>query len=726
MSTFNTINPLYGVEVGSTIDATTGKFSTTVVKEPINAMIKQEESTKSMSGESSYVYSDQMNQGSFGLSGSYGISGVSKLKSSMSSYVGNSSAVSSKSVAVNYNAFSLGGVEYIDFEQLTASELIAGLSKGCQQSIVSVLDAYNLVVKKASDLGVDLLIALESNDPKYDEIKSLVSDWVSISEKFTTNYGNGLVVGVAWGAFGGVNMVMTAEGQADSWKYGGQADFSYAGLTKSVAVKATYDGSQSSSTSKVSVECSSYVSGKALAPQISEWFKVVADKGFAQLADVKVMDKAPDMQITKGAPDIPEFEKPKPSASIAGKVGEIKDLKGLEALAKASAYDEAKKKNPDLSLEKFLKDAEEPANVEALEKFRQAVSENDINALIFDDNDLVQKSSAKIDAAQVEDKASKSDSNDYVPLGVWISNWPDIFPWMAQGYYNSINNIEGEVAVRRRVMLQDYQALSRLYYIANSAGITEFKRLDTSLPKVSTLSIAEAFANAAALMQKDLENSYKIKEIYNNLGESAKNIYSLWNAVSFLRGCELGLGFIMDGKSINCAIAGGNSDRQAYSLKSIEFSGQNYTTFSQSYKVLPLITPDGDIWAFGPEQGGLSSAYSSEIVFTKPGRTKYFKFEFDKESKVLSNSDHGIKLYPIPFSAAADIQWKGMSVSTNIGSVTDFNDSLEQLNKQLNRLDAWSFSSSNWDEDWNGENAYRQKNIIKQFVGLIGEISNIL
>lgn len=725
MSKLNPINPLYGVEIGSTIDATTGKFSMTVVKAPINTMITQEESTKSMSGESSYVYSDQMNQGSFGMSGSYGISGVSKLQSSMSSYVGNSSAVSSKFVAVNYNAFSLGGVEYIDLEQLNASDLIAGLSKGCKQSVMDVLDAYNTVVAAAAELGVDLLIILESDNPKYADAKKLVSDWVNVSEKFRSNFGDGLVVGVAWGAFGGVNMLMTSEGSSDSWKYGGQADFSYAGIGKSVAVKATYDGSQSSSETNVKVNCTSFVSGSVLAPQIDEWFKQVSGKTFAELADVKVMDVAPDMKIKEGAPSIPDFEKPKPDGGITSKVGEIKDLKGLEAFAKASAYDEAKKKNPDLSLEEFLKEAKQPADTEALESFREDVSQNEIDTLIFENDEILLKTALYATGSSNERESEKTEVKGYVPLGIWISNWADLFPWMAQGYYNSIDNIGNEEAVRQRVMLQDYQALSRLYYIAHSSGITEFKRKDPSLPRVSSLSIADAFANAAGSMQTSLGDTAKIKNIYDNLGATPRLIYDLWNKVSFLRDCELGMGLMKDGKSIGSPISGGDDNRQSYKLSSIEFSGKNYTAFSQNYKVLPLISPDGDISVFGPKQGGLSSIYTSEIVFSKPGRAKYLTFDYDENSKVLKNADLGVTLYPIPYSAAKDINWKGMSLSTNIGSVTQFNDALKQLNEQLNRLDAWSYSSSNWDVDWNGEDAYIQKRVLKQYVGLIDEISNI-
>src|SRR3546814_590373 len=107
MSNSEINNPLYGVTIGATTYALAGKFSSSVVKDPISLMISQEESQKYMSGESSYIFSEKMNQGSFGMSGAYGVSGVSLLKSSLSAYVGKSSAASSKSVSVHYNAISV-------------------------------------------------------------------------------------------------------------------------------------------------------------------------------------------------------------------------------------------------------------------------------------------------------------------------------------------------------------------------------------------------------------------------------------------------------------------------------------------------------------------------------------------------------------------------------------------------------------------------------------------
>jgi hypothetical protein len=741
MSKLNDSNPLLGVTIGSTIFSGGGKFNSSVVKAPISVMIAQEEASKSMSGQSSYVYSDEMNQGSLGMSGSYGVTGVSKLKSSFSAYVGKSSAASSKSVSVNYNAVSVGGIEYINFEQLNASEFLAGLNDSCRQSATGVLELYNKVIAEAAAFGLKLAEILIINDPKYDEIKKLVDDWVRASTTFTSNFGDGLVVGIIWGAYGGVNMLMTSRSDATSWKYGGAADFSYANVVTSVAVKATYDGGQSGASADVAVNCTSFVSGSVLASQIDAWLNQVIGKSFSELADVKVMDKAPDMKITSGGPPIPDFEKPKPSKDLTNKVGEIKDLDSLNTFAKAQAYDEAKKSNPELTLEQFLKDAEQPAETEELVVLKDVTDNNAVDTL--NENNRVLSLSDNISNEANEDgavpalRAMKTDSSDsamaakveasgYVPLGVWVSNWADILPWMAQGYYNSIDKIEDYQAIQERVMLQDYQTLCRLYYIADTAGITEFKRKDPKLQNVSALSIANEFANAAGKMQEYQGNQVQIKKIFEELGTTAKSIYTLWNDITFLRNCELGLGLIKNNKSIDKSTTSDN-ERQVYSLSNCSFEGKNYNVFSSFFKVLPLITPDGEIWAFGPEKGGLSAIYPTEIIFSKPSRAKYLPFTCDKVKKVLVNKENDITLYPIPFSAANNVdKWKGMSLSTNIGSIKSFNESLNSLNDELNKLTAWTYSSQNWDKNWKGTDYYIQRKIKKQYLGLVNEIKNIL
>ncbi|WP_343566903.1 hypothetical protein [Sphingobacterium sp.] len=736
MEKSETNNPLYGVTIGSIIYSQSGKFAPSVIRAPISRMIAQQQSEKYMSGESSYLYSERMNQGTFGMSGAYGASGMSLLKSSLSAYVGESKAATDRSVVVNYSAIAIGGIEYVNFEDLTASDLIASLNGACQEGAQAVLTAYNNVIKYAAESKRDIRTALKDTDAESLQLKELVNIWVEASEDFAHDFGDGLVVGVIWGGLGGVTMKMTSQSESESWQYGGSADFSYANAFAAVAVQATYDGGQSHGKAKVNVTSRSFSWGTVLDEQVKQWLDSVENKSFSELADVSVIEKAPKMEISRGAPTIPEFHKPEVDEKIEKEVEKIENLDDLKEMAEASAYKKTLKTNPKLSFDEFINNAEKPANTDKLKNLQEKIKANDIDTLNFTNKNKTKKAhftASNLSESQGIVHAGQEVSTEgYVPLGAWISQWSALFPWMAQGYYNSIDGIEGEEIIRLRVMLQDYLTLSRMYYIAHNAGIAEFKRKDPAQVNVSTLSLGDAFAHAAAEVQKAIEFSDfgKVEQSYKDLNEATKNIYKLWNEVSFLRSCELGLGLIKDRKTIGPALK--NTDqkslgtRQAYSLVACDFEGKNYTVFSRAYKVLPLLTPDGDILAFGPEQGALSSIYDNEIVFTKPGRTKYLVFSYDKSARELFHQDHQIKLYPIPFSAAENVSaWKGMSLSTNLGSIKGLNLALTSLNDQLSKLQAWSFSSMNWSKQWNGKKLYRQHRIKKQYLGIIDEIKNI-
>src|SRR3546814_675061 len=279
---------------------------------------------------------------------------------------------------------------------------------------------------EASKSGLDLLHVFHHHDAQSNSLKKLISAWISASEQFTHDFGDGLVVGVTWGAFGGVKMVMTSESESKSWKYGGQADFSYANIFAAVAVKATYDGSQSGAEAKVKVNCTSYLSGSVLTTQIDEWFRKVENKTFNELADVNVMREAPNMVITHGAPSIPDFVQPKPGNDIIEKVEEIKDLEGLESIAKASAYEKTKETEPEFTFDEFINNADKPANKEKLDEFKQKIINNDIDTLDFSANKQKDKEEklkekykdlAMSSAAGFSASAKEANTKGYVPLG---------------------------------------------------------------------------------------------------------------------------------------------------------------------------------------------------------------------------------------------------------------------------------------------------------------------
>jgi hypothetical protein len=62
-----------------------------------------------------------------------------------------------------------------------------------------------------------------------------------------------------------------------------------------------------------------------------------------------------------------------------------------------------------------------------------------------------------------------ADKADFVPIGVWVLNWADIFPWLATGYCHAIDDTsEAETMIKVRMMAQDFVTLSRLYRYAGN------------------------------------------------------------------------------------------------------------------------------------------------------------------------------------------------------------------------------------------------------------------
>jgi hypothetical protein len=95
-------NPLYGLTVGSVAFGEHARFGASVLgsEVKITRFVAGASGEVSMSGSSEYVYTDQMNQGSFGLSGSYGLSGVSKISGKLSGHYGHTVANSGKTLSI--------------------------------------------------------------------------------------------------------------------------------------------------------------------------------------------------------------------------------------------------------------------------------------------------------------------------------------------------------------------------------------------------------------------------------------------------------------------------------------------------------------------------------------------------------------------------------------------------------------------------------------------------
>lgn len=225
MSVNDINNPLYDVTVGSTVNNLQDGFSASVVVQPVTKMIAQTQSRAVMTGKSSFVYSNTMNRGSLGISGSYGLSAISQISASAFGYVGQAKADDGRETRVDYHVILQAGVEYINFNELKPADLMASLAGSCKDPASEALDKYNALLK-----------------PNLTESKRLsaLQDWMKARAKFFEAAGNGVVVGVLWGAIGSVSLTMKQKSGSTAWQYGAKGNFSYAGIGASVSVEATY------------------------------------------------------------------------------------------------------------------------------------------------------------------------------------------------------------------------------------------------------------------------------------------------------------------------------------------------------------------------------------------------------------------------------------------------------------------------------------------------------
>jgi hypothetical protein len=727
------INPFYTVRIGSTIEASMSRMGTSIFDEKSKiTILKPETDMKtSMSGESSYVYTDRMNQGSIGVAGSYGVSGVGKISSAVSAYAGNSSANSDTSVRVHCNVQLLAGVEYIDFNSLTAEGLLTAMKPGPRQRAMIALTRFNAV--NALLNGADLLEVLK-DEQKKKGIQSAVEAWYASVQDFFLEHGDGIVVGVMWGAMGMVTLNIENTNKESNWKYGGRANFSYSDIGTAVTVEAAYDGSQRNASTNVTIHLKDWMMGSSIAPQVKQWKDNLEKLGTDKLISAKPLESAPGLSTLTQTPSVPPFQSPAKEPSISGQFDKIKDLKGLEAFAIASAYDAAKKEpqNKDLTLDDFIRQSKEKASTAASTQLQADVAANNITVLTTQVTARTMQAAPIANAETQTQARAAAPANDDKPdptapfavLGTWIANWADLFPWLATGYLNQVDDADfAKDILRKQCMIQDMLALSKLYRILESTGV---KPADFNI-RTSFKQIADSFSQQVHFLKEKLDNNTAVRDAFANLITEAKGIYTRWDSIKFLRGAELGLGLLHNDRSISEDILNQqvvNSFTQVtYKMEHCSFSeGGSYSPFAGFLKLLPFITPNGDIYVFGPTNMVLKGINSTGAVFSRNGKTA-LKMEVDMERKMLKNGDY--LLYPIPFRGAASIQWKGQSLSTNIGSIKNLNQRLTEVNEELEKLNVYSFSSNNWKSDWEPDSVYRINSIKTQYVGIIDPVKSV-
>ncbi|MDR6761974.1 hypothetical protein J2Y38_002185 [Flavobacterium sp. 2755] len=723
-------NPFYAVRIGSVIRGATGLFQTSViaehiekkVKKGITKMIADKDVQLSMKGASSYVYNDSLNQGFAGVSGSYGLSGLARINSGLSAHIGNSIAQLTKEVKINYNVQMISGIEHINFDELKVEDLINSLKSGPRDRAMNSLENYNKIMAKIGT--ADLLTILKDAAPD-SEIVKLVKEWISSVQRFFNEYGDGIVVGVAWGGIGTVSLTMNNKSTENSWKYGSKGNFTYAGLTKAITIEAAYDGSNTNRESDVSVKTDTWYIGDCVAAQVAKWSEQVKDKAFSAISSINLLEKAPKLGDIKPPPAVPDFATRKKDPKVTDKINEITDLSGLEAFAKAAAYEKAKETEPNLTLDAFLKRSRDDVNAENVMALQDGIAINDLDVLAVDIEPMASvEKNEQLETSAVE--IAEAANSNFTVLGVWIANWSDLFPWMAIGYLNQIDNIKSTLEIiKKQCMIQDFLALAKTYFMLEASGISSEKFQITDFKQ-----LAIVFGKQAGEIRDRFDEPNIIQTAYGDLSFEAQEIYTKWNDIKFLRSAELGLGVLYKGKdSITDKIDKidhvDGFTKVWYKMGKCSFLPRNYSAFSSFLKVVPFVTPAGDIYAFGPSQMILNQINNEGAIFSKNSLTA-LKLEVDKAKRVLKSGD--IVFYPIPFEAAKnllDSSWKGQSISTNVASIKNIDSHIANTIKAMKDLKVYSFSSSNWYPKWKPSESYSIKSIKSQYIGLVDEIRTV-
>ena len=772
-------NPFAQVSIGSTVSEDGATMTAPVLIEGLTAYSAQISGQTHMSGSSAYLQGENMNQGSFGVTGSYGVSGVSQYSASVSGYVGNVSAHQSHSTSLSINLIMTAGVEYVDFSNLSVTELVAGLKKNEGMRLEKALECFHAMQSDLRNAEGD-----KAPDP------ALVENWIAACDAFYAACGTGVVVGVLWGAYGAVTMEFSFAGQETAWTYGGSGKFTYAGTGASVAVSAAYGGSQSSIASNATAQVSGYYNGEALRKEITDWTKELtktATSGLDKLGDQKI---ARNDSLIQDAPDIklPSPVTPPAKDGVAKMIKDVKDMKGLETFAAAAAFDKYRANGGTDDLDTFLKNRKTAENnIEGIAEGPLPAGDDDSTDTNPPEGGGMLQARRQMLGAAPEAPAGKTHnlSAHYQPMGLWIANWADIFPWLVTGYDNSVPiGAPATNRIRLRTFIQDCRSLERIYHRVFTSG--------AKMPDVDFRGIAEGFAHAGGLATglmkdtTDAELAGKIAGILRGLGVANREIYNVWRKTPLLRDCELGVGIVtteIDTPTVQLGTLTGINELKNQQLGNIvdgmliydktEFDLPNPEasahSFAHAVKASPVILPTGEIVMFatnGDQQtsgficrfqhpfskmahvvaaDALLKSYIDPVTFDSTvedglklaaGRSPVvFQVRGNRfralgitspgldPNDVLNGSYCFYNAIPIPFSAAENIpDWVYGASTTGTGNMQD---QLDALRARLKVLPPWSLDSDNWKGIEFDEHSITPKTLRKTYIGLIKPKDNI-
>ena len=367
---------------------------------------------------------------------------------------------------------------------------------------------------------------------------------------------------------------------------------------------------------------------------------------------------------------------------------------------------------------------------------------------------------------------AEPDMSDYEPMGIWTIEWGQLFPWLVSGRDNRIPpNAAFRDMIRLKTMHQDFLSLSRLYARIDAAG-AKFKLRGNP---VDFKSISNAFANGAAVVADFFTTSGPgaeanvrafIVTTIKGLGADTGAIYETWDKFACLRQCELGAGMIFTIPATDQRYTIGSvtigQDHLHLNAASTKFDlkAVNFYEFSQAVKCWPFVLPDrrvvvlvtdGRREASGILVGnyfdptGASMKLAGDLVavpsqaldqagveYTIQGSGSPLVFEegnsmlrgctmSSKPDRLALGHKTIVEVYPIPFTAAKGIEWKGCAVTTGMGTLPQ---TLKDLRGQLSKVHSWSFDSEHWaGTDWK-EFRYSMQ-MRPSYIGLVDEPKNV-
>ncbi len=621
MSTFN--NPLSAAVIGSPIKKGIVGIGSPVFESDFLTYLNLVSQTHNkLTVKSGHSHSETMNQGSFGFSGSFGFELYEKVDVSVSGYVGNAASVDKNKMNIDYFSMVIAGLETLDINNLTVNDLIEKLCLGAKQSLINVIKAYNSLPDSSGEDTIEKLVADTKNDELY-------KNWAKAKKDFFDSYGESFVAAIKWGAVGGATLEITSETETSNWKYGAKTDFKYSTLATSVNVQAAYDGSKATGNSNLTGSVNEIILGDAIKQSVIDMAKALREQllSSAKQTFTGVID-FPNLKIDPVVPKAPDWtkEKEKEEAKKPNEKTATEELKksvdkeklkqlylkmGVASLKNKTVLPQIKGNENYKKLADILDPTKSRlANVNPLVK-----KATEFSSSLFKKAMLSSRTANFSDSSKFIDQSNSRQSEDrtetektavtrtamapnYTPLGLWLVNWADLFPWLAEMNYNGIPDASltrVQTKATWRTMIQDFKTLNIIYNMAQAANITF-----TDDNKNQAKEIADQFATSIDTLYKtNLDQPSILKAMskaYNGLQENAQKIYDKWCEVGLLRNAELGLGIMFE-----------NQDKKRYSptnddkiiWQSKEFQpGRTASVFACNKKVLPIIFPDGTIKAF--------------------------------------------------------------------------------------------------------------------------------